>query len=136
MKVPFSRRVVRCLDSWMISSCFSSQNTQEVKNERYLISTRQNNVRIFGIRTLPSTKRQTDIKNEMGKTLSSMSLLKIVGDKLPSLVVFEGVFQPNNISDPWNRCCRSCDDRTGCRITFLILILATEPMSCSITETV
>ena len=29
-----------------------NQNTQEVKNERFLISTRQNNVRIFGIRCL------------------------------------------------------------------------------------
>ena len=31
---------------------FYFQNTQEVKNERFLISTRQNNVRIFGIRCL------------------------------------------------------------------------------------
>ena len=39
--------------------------------------------------TLPLTKRQTDkriinyITHKMGKTLSSMSLLKIVGEKLP-----------------------------------------------------
>ena len=38
----------------------TNQNTQEVKNERLLISTRQNNVRVFGILCLPLTKRQTD----------------------------------------------------------------------------
>ena len=68
-----------------MSPFISDQNTQEAKNERFFISTTQNNVRIFGIRCL-LTKRQTDkqgIKHEMGKTLSSMSLLKIVGEKLP-----------------------------------------------------
>ena len=35
------------------------QNTQEVKNERFLISTRQKPCAIFW-HTLPSTKRQTD----------------------------------------------------------------------------
>ena len=51
------------------------------------MSTRQNNVRIFGIIILPSTKRktnkQTDTKHEMGKTLSSMSMLKLVDEKNP-----------------------------------------------------
>ena len=36
------------------------QNTQEVNNERFFMSTRQNNVRIFGIRCFSLTKRQTD----------------------------------------------------------------------------
>ena len=36
-----------------------NQNTQEVKNELFLISTIQSNVRIFRY-TLPLTKRQTD----------------------------------------------------------------------------
>ena len=56
------------------TTCYQIE-TQEVKNERFLISTRQNNVRFFR-HTLPSTKRHTDIKHEMGKTLSSMSLVK------------------------------------------------------------
>ena len=38
---------------------FLNQNTQEVKHERFLITTRQNNVRIFGT-ALSLTKRQTD----------------------------------------------------------------------------
>ena len=47
-------------------------NTQDVNNERCLISTRQNNEHIFG----KATNGQTDIKHEMGKTLSSMSLFE------------------------------------------------------------
>ena len=38
----------------------TDQNTQEVKNERFLISTRQNNVRIFGIRCLRQSDKRTD----------------------------------------------------------------------------
>ena len=40
-------------DASLFESRFHDQiNTQEVKHERFLISTRQNNVRIFGIRCL------------------------------------------------------------------------------------
>ena len=70
----------------------TNQNTQEVRNERFLISTRPNQCANFR-QMLPSTKRnngQTDIKHEMGKTLGSMSLLKIVGKiKAPSLAKIE-----------------------------------------------
>ena len=37
-----------------------NQNTQVVENERFLISTGQNNVRIVGIRCLLLKRRQTD----------------------------------------------------------------------------
>ena len=37
---------------WLLAFKKTNQNTHEVKNERFLISTRQNNVRIFGIRCL------------------------------------------------------------------------------------
>ena len=54
-----------------------NQNTQEVKNERFLKSTRQNNVHIFGLQlqvTLSLTNRQIDqhiiIKYKMGKSLA------------------------------------------------------------------
>ena len=60
-----------------------NQNTQEVKNERFLIFTIQNNVRIFGILAFGKATKQTDIKHEMGKRFRLMSLLKIVGEKLP-----------------------------------------------------
>ena len=39
----------------------TNQNTQEVKNERFLILTRQNNAHFHFQQMLPSTKRQTDI---------------------------------------------------------------------------
>ena len=35
-----------------------NQNTHELKNERFLISTRQNNVKIFGIRRLYQSDKQ------------------------------------------------------------------------------
>ena len=41
-----------------INRTFTEQNTQEVKNEHFLISTRQNNVRIFGIRCLSQRDKQ------------------------------------------------------------------------------
>ena len=41
----------------------SNQNTQEVKNECFLISTRQNNVRIFGIRCLRQSDKQANRYN-------------------------------------------------------------------------
>ena len=56
-----------------------NQNTQGVKNERFLISTRQNNVRIFGIQT----DKKIYIKHEKEKKLSWMSLLKIAVEKPP-----------------------------------------------------
>ena len=34
---------------WLLTFLKTNQNTQEVNNERFLISTRQNHVRIFGI---------------------------------------------------------------------------------------
>ena len=85
-----------------------SKHTRGYKNERFLISTRQNKVQIFGIHCL----RQTNIKQEMVKTLSSMSLLKIVGElhwKAPSLAKIEfgnskldlsegGCFSPTTIN--------------------------------------
>ena len=49
------------------------QNTQEVKNKRFLISIGQNSVRIFGIIMLPLTKQQTDkqiVNTKWGKTLA------------------------------------------------------------------
>ena len=39
-------------DDCMLAFKKTNQNTQEVKHERFLISTRQNNVPIFGIRCL------------------------------------------------------------------------------------
>ena len=46
---------------------------------------KKNNARMFGIRCLRQNYKRTptDIKQEMRKTLSSMSLLKIAGEKLP-----------------------------------------------------
>ena len=46
----------------------TNQNTQEVRNERFLISTIQNNVHIFAICYLyKATNRQTDVKHEKEK---------------------------------------------------------------------
>ena len=58
-------------------SAKSDEIAQEVKTERFLISTIQNNVRIL--------KRQTDIKHEKEQQnkLTWMSLLKIAVQKLP-----------------------------------------------------
>ena len=42
-------------------------HTQEVKNERFLMLTRQNNVRIFGIRCDKATNGQIDVKHEKGE---------------------------------------------------------------------
>ena len=49
-----------------------------------IISTRQNNGEFSAYVAFDkATNGNTDIKHEMGKTLSSMSLLKIVGEELP-----------------------------------------------------
>ena len=51
---------------WLLAFKKADQNTQEVKNERFLISTRQKQSENFR-HTLPLTKRQTDIKHEKEK---------------------------------------------------------------------
>ena len=61
------------------------QNTQEVKNGRFLIWTRQNNMRIFS----KCCHRQSDEwtngykTRNVVKALSSISLFEIVGEKVP-----------------------------------------------------
>ena len=73
-------------DSGMDQSVGSQPNKthKRLKMNAFLRSTRQNNVRIFEyVAFYRATNGETDIKHKMGKTLSSMSLLKIVGEKLP-----------------------------------------------------
>ena len=63
----------------------STQNTQEVKNERPLITTRQKQCANFQVHIAFEKEIQTDkhIKHEIRKILSSKSLWKMVGEKLP-----------------------------------------------------
>ena len=86
---------------------WNCSNIQEVKNQCFLISTRQNNVRIF-VRSAyvafnKATNGQTDTKREKEKNLSWMSPLKIAVEELPpsqrsiwfpnSIFAREGAFQ-------------------------------------------
>ena len=60
---------------------YLNQNTQDVKNELFLISTGQSNVRNFGKCCLRQSDERTNrYKIRTGERLSSMSLLKIVGE--------------------------------------------------------
>ena len=72
-----------------------NQHTQEVKNERvfFLISTRQNKCATVQ-HTLPLTKRQTDIKQEMRKTRNGKNTqlnvtVEDLKSKAPSLAKME-----------------------------------------------
>ena len=69
-------------------------NTQEVKSVRCLISTRQNNVRIFGhsyVAFNKATNGQTDTKHEKERKLQVWSL-----DFKNSIFAREGAFQLNS----------------------------------------
>ena len=63
---------------WLLAFKKTNQNAQEVKNARFLISTRQNNVQMFSIRHLDKATNRYQTQN--GDTLSSMSPVKIVGE--------------------------------------------------------
>ena len=53
----------------------SNRNTQEIRNERFIIWTRQKNVHISAYVAFDKmTDRQTDIKHDKAETLSAMSL--------------------------------------------------------------
>ena len=66
--------------SWhTFAASLMDQNTQEVKNERFLISTRQNNA------NFRHSDKRTNIyiKHEKGKQINRMLPLKIEVEKLP-----------------------------------------------------
>ena len=67
------------------------KNTQEVKNECFLIDKTMCKLSAY-VAFDKATNGQTDIKHKLGKTLGSLSLLKIVCDRSFSLSSF-----PNSI---------------------------------------